>query len=180
MSFIKIISKIAKNSRSRDYDEPLSWLEASNLVLTSYRVSRPLIPLKGYVDFDFYKLFINDIGLLNHFLEIRNSDIITDNLSLFKGAIVDNYVATQFASNEISLYYWLSEGIAEVDFLLYNEDGIILVEVKASDYTQSKSLKMFMENYNPKYAIRISTKNFGYNEVSKIKSIPLYAVFLLK
>ena len=39
---------------------------------------------------------------------------------------------------------------------------------------------MFMENYNPKYAIRISTKNFGYNEVSKIKSIPLYAVFLLK
>lgn len=53
MSFIKIISKIAKNSRSRDYDEPLSWLEASNLVLTSYRVSRPLIPLKGYVDFDF-------------------------------------------------------------------------------------------------------------------------------
>ena len=76
-------SKIEKNSRSRDYDEPLSWLEASNLVLTSYRVSRPLIPLKGYVDFDFYKLFINDIGLLNHFLEIRNSDIITDNLSLF-------------------------------------------------------------------------------------------------
>ena len=93
---------------------------------------------------------------------------------------MENYVATQFASNEISLYYWLSEGIAEVDFLLYNEDGIILVEVKASDYTQSKSLKMFMENYNPKYAIRISTKNFGYNEVSKIKSIPLYAVFLLK
>ena len=173
-------SKIEKNSRSRDYDEPLSWLEASNLVLTSYRVSRPLIPLKGYVDFDFYKLFINDIGLLNHFLEIRNSDIITDNLSLFKGAIVENYVATQLASNEISLYYWLSEGIAEVDFLLYNEDGIIPVEVKASDNTQSKSLKMFMENYNPKYAIRISTKNFGYNEVSKIKSIPLYAVFLLK
>lgn len=180
MSFIKIISKIAKNSRSRDYDEPLSWLEASNLVLTSYRVSRPLISLKGYVDFNFYKLFINDIGLLNHFLEIRNSDIITDNLSLFKGAIVENYVATQFASIEISLYYWLSEEIAEVDFLLYNEDGIIPVEVKASDNTQSKSLKMFMENYNPKYAIRISTKNFGYNEVSKIKSIPLYAVFLLK
>ena len=173
-------SKIEKNSRSRDYDEPLSWLEASNLVLTSYRVSRPLIPLKGYVDFDFYKLFINDIGLLNHFLEIRNSDIITDNLSLFKGAIVENYVATQFASNEISLYYWLSEGIAEVDFLLYNEDGIIPVEIKASDNTQSKSLKMFMENYNTKYEIRISTKNVGYNEVSKIKSIPLYAVFLLK
>ena len=93
---------------------------------------------------------------------------------------MENYVATQFASNEISLYFWLSEEIAEVDFLLYNEDGIIPVEVKASDNTQSKSLKMFMENYNSKYAIRINTKNFGYNEISKIKSIPLYAVFLFK
>ena len=118
------------------------------------------------------------IGLLNHFLEIRNSDIITDNLSLFKGAIVENYVATQFASNEISLYYWLSEGIAEVDFLLYNDDGVIPVEVKAAKNTQSKSLKTFIEKYNPVYCIRLSTKNFGI--INGIKSIPLYAVFCIK
>ena len=33
--------------------------------------------------------------------------------------------------------------------------------------------------YKPKYAIRISTKDFGYNPETKIKSIPLYAVFLI-
>ena len=173
-------SKIEKNSRTRDYEEPLSWLEASNLILTSYKVNAPYIPLKGYVDYDFYKLFINDIGLLNYFLEIRNSDIITDNLSLFKGSIVENYVATQLQSSELSLYYWLSDGIAEIDFLIYNDDGIIPIEVKAADNTQSKSLKTYMESYNPKYAIRVSTKNFGYNNITKIKSVPLYAVFLIK
>ena len=65
-----------------------------------------------------------------------------------------------------------------MDFLLYGEDGIIPVEVKANNNTKSKSLKMYMEKYNPKYAIRISTKNFGY--ANNIKSIPLYAAFLIK
>ena len=56
--------------------------------------------------------------------------------------------------------------------------SIVPVEVKANNNTKSKSLKIYMEKYNPKYAIRISTKNFGYT--NNIKSIPLYAAFLIK
>ena len=37
----------------------------------------------------------------------------------------------------------------------------------------------YMEKYNPSYAIRVSTRNFGFNEEKKIKSIPLYAVFCI-
>ena len=40
--------------------------------------------------------------------------------------------------------------------------------------------KIYNEKYKPKYMIRISTKEFGYNNQTKIKSIPLYATFLLK
>ena len=83
-------SKIDRNSRTREYELPLDWLSASNLVLTSYRVSTPQIPLAGYKEEDFCKLFLSDVGLLNHLLEIRYSDIITDNLSLYKGSIAEN------------------------------------------------------------------------------------------
>ena len=69
---------------------------------------------------------------MNHLLEIKYADIIKDDLSLFKDSIVENYVASQFACNNISLYYWLSKGSAEIDFLIYNNDDIIPVEVKAS------------------------------------------------
>ena len=65
-----------------------------------------------------------------------------------------------------------------MDFILYNNDGIIPVEVKADDNVGSKSLKVYMNRYNPNYAIRISTKNFGF--VNNIKLVPLYAVFLIK
>lgn len=34
-----------------------------------------------------------------------------------------------------------------------------------------------MKEYEPKYGIRISTKNFGYE--NSIKSIPLYATFCI-
>ena len=173
-------SKIEKNAKTRDYELSLDWLDASNLILTSYRVSMPDKPLAAFRIDDFFKLFINDVGLLNHMLKIRYADILNDDLSLFKGAFVENYVASQFVSNEIDLYYWVSDGIAEIDFLIYNEDGIIPVEVKAANNTQSKSLKTYMDKFNPKYAIRISNKNFGYSEEKRIKSIPLYAVFCIE
>lgn len=35
-----------------------------------------------------------------------------------------------------------------------------------------------MNRYKPKYAIRISTKNFGFE--NNIKSLPLYVTFLIK
>ena len=57
-------------------------------------------------------------------------------------------------------------------------DGIIPVEVKSADNVKSKSLKVYVEKYNPKYSIRISTKDFGFE--NNIKSVPLYAVFCIK
>lgn len=97
---------------------------------------------------------------------------------LYKGIIAENYVATQLLINNHSLIYWESGNQAEVDFVLYNDDGIIPVEVKADDNVRSQSLKIYMNRYKPKYAIRISTKNFGFT--NSIKSIPLYAAFLIK
>ena len=52
--------------------------------------------------------------------------------------------------------------------------GIVPIEVKSSENVRSKSLAQFMDLYNPEYAIRISTKNFGFD--NDIKSVPLYAV----
>ncbi len=173
-------SKIEKNAKRRDYELPLDWLEASHLVQTSFCVSKPDIPLKGFADFSTFKLFISDVGILNFLLEIRAVDIIEDRLSLLKGAITENYVANALTCNEHTLFYWQSEGIAEIDFLLYTDDGIIPLEVKSNANTQSKSLNVYIEKYKPKYSIRVSSKNFGYDKVKKIKSVPLYAVFCIK
>lgn len=173
-------SKIENGARSRDYETSIDWLEASNMVVQSKCVKIPEIPLEGFVLEDTFKLYLSDVGILNSILKINLDDILTDNLSLYKEIIAENYVANQLVSNGFDLYYWKNNNKAEVDFLLYTSDGIIPVEVKAGNNTQAKSLNIYNETYKPKYAIRISTKEFGYNPKTKIKSIPLYAVFLLK
>lgn len=134
--------------------------------------------LFGFIIPDHFKLYLSDVGILLNLLKIKFNDIILDRLLLYKGIIAENYVATQLLANNNPLIYWESGNQAEIDFLLYNDDGIIPIEVKANNNTSSKSLTVYMKKYNPKYAIRISTKNFGFE--NNIKSVPLYAAFLIE
>lgn len=127
---------------------------------------------------DHFKLYLSDVGILLSLLHVKYNDVILDKLLQYKGIIAENYVATQLLINNHTLMYWESGNQAEVDFILYNDDGIIPVEVKADDNVGSQSLKIYMKRYNPSYAIRISTKNFGF--ANNIKSVPLYATFLIK
>ena len=174
-------SKVNKNAKTRDYEDPLDWLISSNMVLRVNSIMIPQKPLKGFENKDVFKLFFSDVGVLNNFMNVKMIDILHDNLGIYKGVLSENYVATQLVSNDIPIYYWKSKDEAEVDFLIETiNDGVIPIEVKSSENTQSKSLKVYNELYNPKYMIRISSKDFGYNPESKIKSIPLYATFLIK
>ena len=106
-------------------------------------------------------------------------NFISDNISLYKGVIAENYVANQLVCSGFDLFYY-QNNTSEIDFLLYTKDGIIPVEVKASDNVRSKCLSVYFEKYEPKYMIRISTRNFGYNDKTKVKSVPLYAVFCIE
>lgn len=121
---------------------------------------------------------MGDIGILNTMLKINTNEIYLDKPFIYKGDIAENYVANQLIFNNVALYYWATASNSEIDFIIYNEDGIIPIEVKASDNTQSKSLNTYVKKYNPKYSIRVSGKNFGFE--NRIKSVPLYAAYLIK
>ncbi len=168
---------IEKNANKRNFESAIDWLEASEMIYKCKFVNKVEVPLKVYAQEDTFKLYLSDIGILTSLLEIEFSEILLNENFMFKGVIAENYVAQAFRTNNLSLYYWNSGNKAEVDFLIYNKDGIIPVEVKAGDNIQSKSLKIYMEKYHPKYAIRLSTRNFGV--ANGIKSIPLYAAFCI-
>ena len=173
-----VVDSIAK---AREYSLPLDWLIESSMVQICKCVKLPEKPLLGFVDDNTFKLYYSDVGIFNRLVNNDIKTILLDEMKIYKGIITENYVANQLKSNEIDLLYWKGSRDSKIDFLISTEnDGIIPIEVKADDNTQSKSLKVYNELYNPKYMIRISAKDFGYNKDSKIKSIPLYATFLIK
>lgn len=61
--------------------------------------------------------------------------------------------------------------------LSFKEGKLIPIEVKSADNTRAKSLKIYMDTYQPEYAIKLSAKNFGFEDKKKI--VPLYAAFCI-
>ena len=61
--------------------------------------------------------------------------------------------------------------------LLQREGKVIPVEVKSAENMKAKSLTVYINLYKPAYAVKLSTKNFGF--VDSKKTVPLYAAFCL-
>lgn len=57
------------------------------------------------------------------------------------------------------------------------EENVVPLEVKSANNVRARSLGLYRDKYEPAYAIRVSTKNFGFE--NGIKSIPLYALFTI-
>lgn len=169
---------VDEKAKKESYETAIEWLISSGLLLKSVKIELPQPPMEAYQKPNYFKLFMSDVGLLAALSKLNFSEILLETAMIYRGIMTENFVAQNFANKGIDLFYWESKSMAEIDFLLNIEGDIIPVEVKSSENTKSKSLKTFNEKYNPPYSIRISTKNFGLNE--KIRSIPLYAVHLLK
>ncbi len=171
-------SLVEKNAKSREYNSSTEWLILANLLIRAVKISRAELPLKSFEEESYFKLYLEDVGILCNLCKVDYKDLKSNKMPLFIGAITENYVASAFKANDLPLYYWTSKSSAEVDFVLNIDSEIIPVEVKSGDNVRSRSLSVFMDKYNSKYGIRVSTKNFGFE--NNIKSIPLYAAFLIK
>ena len=171
---------IKSGARAYDFEAPLDWLKASGMIIKCTKITEGKLPLSAYQEASSFKLYMTDAGLLCSKFGIPPSAVLVDTPSFdgFKGVLAENYVCSALTTNGYVPYYWESRGEAEVDFVIQDQNGgIIPIEVKSSDNVRSKSLGQFVGRYVPPFALRISARNFGFENA--IKSVPLYAVFCI-
>lgn len=161
------------NGKKEKYETAIEWLLQAGILLKVQLIGKPQIPMLIDENQNSFKLYLLDVGIFNKLARIEISNILQDKKIDYIGAITETYVAQQFTANRHKLCYWTSGNTAEVDYLLQTEDGIIPCEVKSDANVISKSLNVYVAKHKPKYAIRISAKNFGFE--NNIKSVPLYA-----
>ena len=170
---------IKSNARAKDYELSLQWLKASSVVLENIKITEGKLPLSVYEQIDSFKIYYSDVGLLCFKSGTLPQDILINSSisDRARGLLAENYVAEQLVAQGYRLNYWESDGKAELDFVIRQNDSVVPVEVKSADNVRAKSLKVFIDKYSPSYSIRISARNFGFE--NGIKSVPLYAVFCL-
>lgn len=171
---------IKTGARAYDYEVPISWLESSGIVNKIHKVNEGKLPLTAFADYNSFKIYLTDTGLLCSKFGVPANKVLSTSSDLdnFKGALAENYVASSLRAQGYTPFYWESNGQAEVDFIIQNRDGdIIPIEVKAAENVRARSLNVFIKKYTPAYAIRISGKNFGFE--NGIKSVPFYATWCI-
>ena len=173
-----IYGAVRKGARAKDFEMAITWLKDAGLIYKVHRVSKIEYPLKFYEDFDVFKIFPLDVGLLGGAMtDVPASQmLIGDNIfKEFKGAFTECYVNEQLAHIQIPTFYHSSnDSECEIDFAVQTEKRVIPIEAKAEENVKSKSLKTYIDGHPNLKGLRVSMLN--YIDHGWMENLPLHAI----
>lgn len=170
--------KIKEGARAKDFEIAIEWLQDCGLIKKVYKINKPALPLKAYIEFSSFKLFLLDVGLLGALSELDAQTILEGNKIFveFKGALTEQYVLQQLIADTSYTPYYFAEtkSQGEIDFIIQKSADIVPIEVKAEENLKAKSLKVYCDKYKPQIAIRTSMSN--YREQDWMVNMPLWMI----
>ena len=173
-----VFSHVRAGKRSAELEDALQWLRDAGLIHQVFLAEIPELPLSGFADRTYFKVYMSDVGLLRTKSGLSPETIMheSDLYIRYKGALAENYVLNELMFVGKEPYFWRSDNTAEIDFIFEDHSSVIPVEVKSADNTQAKSYKLFCKRFHPKFGFKISAKNIAENmcEATLTCSLPLY------
>jgi predicted AAA+ superfamily ATPase len=146
----------AGRSRYADFESAIVWLHRCRLSLKNYPIEgHPQSPLLAQRKENRVKLFLFDVGLLNHMLTSSYLEIKKQNY-MFKGFVAENFVQQELAALGHEPSFSWADARAEIEFLLTDAQGRIFpVEVKSGARTRARSLQSYITKCRPHRTIKL-------------------------
>ncbi len=167
---------IGTGKRAKDYESSINYLVNNQMAYRSYKITNVKSPLSSCKEKDSFKLYVPDDGLLYSSLHLNYKKFSTD--EKLKETMYENHIAKTLSEGDYALYYYQSEGKAEVNFVIQNRNGEIFpLELTTKTDAKAKSLSVFMKKFTVTQAYRITENNFATKK--DIRYIPVYAIFCL-
>ncbi len=167
---------IGTGKRAKEYEGAINYLVNNQIVYRSYKVKTVKSPLSSCREKDSFKLYLPDDGILFSMLHLNMKQFISDDK--IKEVLYENHIAKTLVEAGYALYYYQSEGKAEVNFVVQNRMGLIIpIEIATRTNSKAKSLSVFMKKFTTPQAYRITENNFSTKK--DVRYIPVYAVFCL-
>lgn len=146
-----------RKSRYAEFEGPISWLHQCRLVLKNYPIEGGVkAPLGAYQKDTMVKLFLFDVGLLNHMLKSSYKEIKLQGYE-YKGYIAENFVQQELAAIGIEPGYSWGDARAEIEFIVTNDEGLVVpIEVKSGKRTRAKSLQSYIAKCAPHKTLKLT------------------------
>ena len=162
--------------RAKEYESTINYLVNNQIIYRSYKITTVKKLLSSCREVDSFKLYMPDDGLLYTMLHLNLKQFLSD--ENLKETLYENHIAKTLAEAGYALYYYQSEGKAEVNFVIQNRLGkIIPIEITTKSQSKAKSVSVFIKKFTTEQAYRITENNFQTKK--EIRYIPVYATFCL-
>lgn len=163
--------------RAKEYENIIQSLVKKQIVYRSYKIRQVKSPLSSCREIDHFKLYFPDDGILSMLLHLSKKQFVEG--KGIKETLYENHIAKTLVETGYSLYYYQSEGKAEVNFVIQNRMGkVIPIEIATKTGSKAKSLSVFMKKFVVTDAYRITENNFSTKK--GVRYLPVYAIFCLK
>lgn len=174
-----IVSKISKGSSTEKLDA-IEYLKQAHIAYKVHNLESPSLPLKGNLINSQFKLFPEDISIVNALYGIETvSAMNKGNLGQGKGAIYESIVFDSLNKAGIDVFYFSKESGLEIDFVICYDNQSYLVEAKYKNGNakSSKTVMKHPEHYGKTRLIKIGDYNIEFE--NDILTIPHYLTFML-
>ena len=176
-----LIADLKDRGRFDRLKDNFLWLKEAGIGLVCTSVDDPKVPLKLTQDSSFFKLFMNDVGLLSAmYMDNVQYRILSGAVDINSGAVYENFIAQELRAHGFELHYFQSKEIGEVDFLVVKDGRVLPIEAKSGRHYRSHAAldrMLAQRGYGIRRALVLSTGNV--NRVSPIDYLPVYMVMFI-
>lgn len=171
-------SSIAPKGTYERYKEDFLWLVDAGVAIPVRNVAEPKRPLKLVEDRSFFKLFMNDVGLLSAACGMETArSLLADDVNVNYGSIYENAVAQELCAHESTVRFFRSRKQGEIDFVTEVGETVLPIEVKSGkSYKRHSALSNVLatENYGIGSAVVLCEGNLSVD--GKVAYLPVYMV----
>ena len=177
-----IVTDLKKGLHYERVENTFLWLKNAGVALSVFNSSEPRIPLKLNEKSSLFKLYFSDVGMLTSEYGMNTkSMLLMKNQNLNAGGIYENAVAQELSSKGFDLYYYNSNRLGELDFVIEYKNKTLPIEVKSGkDYTIHSAMNNCLSNKEFQIDEGFVFANCNVLQKDKISYLPIYMIMFLQ
>lgn len=158
------------------------WLKEAGVAIPAYNVMEPKQPLILAKRPNFFKLFMNDVGLLAAlYMDGIQLKILNGETDINFGAVYENFVAQELKAHGFEPNYYNTAKFGELDFVVEHKMKVLPIEVKSGKhYERHRALTHIMEVEEYGLGEALVFTDDSVNRKGKIRYLPIYQVMFLQ